>query len=147
MSVRVNLYFNRSDKRVVDKNLELRAEKDIELKGDVDVANPTLILTGDVSDYAAYNYMSIGKFGRNYFLDPPRALPGGLVEISGHVDILTTCRLQLWSSYAIVERNEEFYNLYLNDGTFQACANDKVVTKQFSAGFSTPEYVMILAGT
>lgn len=146
MSVRVNLYFNRSDRRVVEKDLQLMAEKDVELKGDVDVAHPTLILTGDAGDYAGYNYMQIGKFGRYYFLDPPLALPGGMVEITGHVDILSTCKDQLYSSYAIVERNETFYNLYLNDGTFQAQCNDKVVCKEFTGGFSSPSYVLILAG-
>lgn len=146
MSVRLNLYVNKSDKRRVEKDLQLMKEIDVELKGDVDVANPVMILSGDVNEYAALNYAQIGAFGRYYFLEPPRSLPGGLVEISGHVDILSTCALQLWNADAIIERQETFYNLYLNDGTFQAQCNDKVVTKEFSAGFSTPSYVLILAG-
>ena len=146
MSVRLNLYINKSDKRRVAKDLQLMKELDVELKGDVDVANPVMILQGDVNEYAALNYAHIGVFGRYYFLDPPRSLPGGLVEISGHVDILSTCALQLWQSKAVVVRQETYYNLYLNDGTFQANANDLIVTKEFSAGFSTPSYVLILAG-
>ena len=146
MSVRLNLYVNKSDRRRVEKDLQLMKELDVEFKGDVDVANPVMILSGDVGEYAAINYAKIGVFGRAYFLDPPRALPGGLVEISGHVDILSTCALQLLASKAVVERQESYYNLYLNDGTFQATANDLVVTKEFSAGFSTPSYVLILAG-
>lgn len=146
MSVRLNLYINKSDKRRVEKDLQLMKELDVELKGDVDVANPVMILSGDVEEYAALNYAHVGAFGRYYFLEPPRALPGGLVEISGHVDVLSTCKMQLLASKAVVERQESYYNLYLNDGTFQATANDLVVTKKFSAGFSTPSYVLILAG-
>ena len=146
MSVRLNLYINKSDKRRVEKDLQLMKELDVELKGDVDVANPVMILSGDVEEYAALNYAHVGAFGRYYFLEPPRALPGGLVEISGHVDVLSTCKMQLLASKAVVERQESYYNLYLNDGTFQATANDLVVTKKFSAGFSTPSYILILAG-
>ena len=146
MSVTVNLYRNNSDRRRVNKDLTLRYTKSIELKGDVDVSNPVLILTGDVSEYAAINYVHIGDFGRYYFLDPPRALPGGMVEIAGHVDILSTLAMPLWNAKAIVDRQETYYNLYLNDGTFQAQCNDKVVTKEFSGGFSSPSYVLILAG-
>ena len=146
MSVRLDLYRNNSDRRRLEKDLTLMFEKDIDLKGDVDVSNPVIILTGDVSDYAAINYAKIGDFGRFYFLDPPRALPGGLVEISGHVDILSTCKLQLLSSEAVIDRQASYYNLYLNDGTFQAQCNDQVVTKEFSSGFSSPSFVLILAG-
>ena len=146
MSVTVNFYRNNSDKRRVEKDLTQIFEKSLDLKGDVDVANPTFIITGDVSDYAAINYMHVGDFGRYYFLDPPRALPGGLVEVTGHVDILSTVAIALKTTTAIVERQETYYNLYLNDGTFQAQCNDKVVTKEFPSGFSSPNFVLILAG-
>lgn len=146
MSVSANFYRNNSDRRRVEKDLTLRFEKNLELKGDVDVSNPVFIITGDVSEYAAVNYMHVGAFGRYYYLDPPRALPGGLVEVTGHVDILSTLAMPLWNAKAIVDRQETYYNLYLNDGTFQAQCNDKVVTKEFSGGFSSPSYVLILAG-
>lgn len=146
MSVTVTFYRNNSDKRRVEKDLTQMFEKSLDLKGDVDVANPIFIITGDVSDYAAVNYMHVGDFGRLYFLDPPRALPGGLVEVSGHVDILSTVAMGLWNATGIIDRQETYYNLYLNDGSFQAQCNDKVVTKEFSAGFSTPNFVLILAG-
>lgn len=146
MSVTLTLYHNASDKRVLDKNLTQYAQKDIQLKGDVDVINPVLIVTGEADEYAAVNYFHVSSFGRYYFVTGIRALPGGLIELSGHCDVLTSSKSLILPAYAVVERNETFYNLYLNDGTFQACANDKVVTKEFSAGFSTPEFVLILAG-
>lgn len=148
-NVEVDLYEMTSDKRVAAKTMTQIYQKDCTLKGDVDLTNPVFILSGNVADYATINYMYVPKFKRYYFLDPPRVLPGenGLVEVSGHCDVLTTA----WTSGlkaldAIVDRQETYYNLYLNDGTFQACANDNVVTKEFPYGFSTPKYVLVVAG-
>ena len=146
MSVKLTLYNNMSDKRVVNKDLRQYAQKDIEFKGDVDVTDPVLIVTGDAEEYAAVNYFHIDVFGRYYFMTNVRALPGGLIEISGHVDVLRSAKPVIMNANAVIERQETYYNLYLNDGTFQACANDKVVTKSFSGGFSSPEFVLILAG-
>ena len=148
-NVEVYLYEMTSDRRVADKTKTLKYTKDCTLKGDVDLQNPTLILSGDVANYATINYMYIPDFGRYYFLDPPRVLPGenGLVEVSGRCDVLTTAWMSgLKNLDAIIDRQESYYNLYLNDGTFQACANDNVVTKEFPYGFSTPKYVLVVAG-
>ena len=148
-NIEVDLYEMTSDKRVADKSMTLIYQKDCKLKGDVDLTNPVLILSGNGETYATINYMYIPKFKRYYFLDPPRILPGenGLVEISGHCDVLTTAwNSGLKSLDAIIDRQECYYNLYLNDGTFQACANDNVVTKEFPDGFSSPAYVLVVAG-
>ena len=152
-NVEVYLYEMTSDRRVADKTKTLIYTKDCTLKGDVDLSRPTLILSGDVANFATINYMYIPDFGRYYFLDPPRVLPGenGLVEVSGSCDVLTTA----WESglkdlEAIIDKQETYYNLYLNDGSFQACVNDIVQTKEFTIGagegFGSPSYVLVVAG-
>ena len=145
MSVTVNLYTNTSDRDYVHKTLSDPIVKTCELKGDVDLRRPVLIVTGDASDYSLINYMSIPAFHRSYFVTC-RALPGGLIEISGECDVLSSSWDYIKDSKAVIDRQENEYNLYLNDGTFSAYANDMVVTKTFSAGFSTPSYVMVVAG-
>lgn len=143
--VTVNFYTNKSDRRQAVKTLEDQIIKTCEFKGDVSVTDPVLIVTGDADDYAFVNYMSIPVFGRSYFCTC-RALPGGLIEVTGRVDVLSSAWSLLQNKRAIVARQSEAYNLLLNDGTFQAYANDQVVTKEFSSGFSSPAYVLIVAG-
>lgn len=146
MSVTVKLYTNKSDRRVVNKNLSLVAEKSCEFKGDVDAVSPVLILTGDGATYAAsVNYVEIPIFNRKYFARV-RVLTGGFIEISCEVDILSSAWDYIKSNQAVIDRQESEYNLYLNDGTFQTYANEMVVTKEFSGGFTTPSYVLVLAG-
>ena len=146
MSVTVKLYTNTSDRRVVAKSLTLIAEKSCEFKGDIDVENPVLILTGDGATYAAsVNYVEIAAFNRKYFARC-RVLTGGLVEVTCSVDILSSAWDYIKTQKAVIDRQESEYNLYLDDGTFQSYSNDMVVTKEFSGGFSSPSYVLVLAG-
>lgn len=143
--ITVNFYTNTSDKRCVSKNLTSIASKSCRLKGDCDIVHPVLIVTGDAGDYSACNYMDIADFGRSYFATV-RSLPGGLLEISGECDVLSSAWDAIKTQPAVIDRNEKEYNLYLADGTFQAYANSRVITKNFSGGFSTPSYVLVTSG-
>ena len=152
-NVLVYLYEMTSDRKRAVKTKDLIYTKDCTLKGDVDLSRPTLILTGDVANYATINYMYIPAFKRYYFVDPPRVLPGenGLVEVSGSCDVLSTAwEMGLPDREAIIDKQETYYNLYLNDGSFQACVNDIVQTKEFTIGvgegFGSPSYVLVVAG-
>lgn len=156
MSVTVKCYTNTSDRRTANKTLELIASKDCEFKGDVDVLRPVLLLTGDASTYSLCNYVQIPAFNRYYYATV-KSVPGGMVEISCSRDPLTTAwHLGLPDRSAVIERQENNWNLYLNDGTLKAYANDLIQTKKFTlpspvpvgeiGGFSSPQYVVIVAG-
>ena len=139
-NVEVDLYEMTSDRSVAAKTKTLIYAQDCKL-------------LGDVENYATINYMYIPKFQRYYYLDPPRVLPGenGLVEISGSCDVLSTAwEMGLKDLEAVIDKQETYYNLYLNDGSFQACVNDIVQTKEFtlgtSEGFGSPAYVLVVAG-
>lgn len=141
----VNLYSMLSDENVLAKVKTGEITKSVELKGDCSITNPVMILTGDAGDYALINYMYVPDFNRYYYVTC-RALPGGLIEVTGRVDVLCSCAPYLAQTPCVVRRQENDWNLYLNDGTFKAYANDKIVTKKFPAGFSNPSYVLVLAG-
>lgn len=156
MSVTVDCYKNLSDNRAAKKNLELIASKSCEFKGDVDVQRPVLLLTGDASNYSLCNYVHIPAFNRYYYAKV-KSVPGGMVEISCSRDPLTSAwYLGLQDLSAVIERQQEEFNLYLNDGTFKAYANDLIQTKKFTlpspvpvgeiGGFGSPHYVVIVAG-
>lgn len=146
MSIKLYVYCNTSDRRRPVKELELIAEKDIDLKGDVDVQSPVLLITGDAATYARANYIYIPDFKRYYFAEFT-SVPGGMIEARCRRDVLSSAWAHgLQNCTAIIARQEEEFNLLLNDGTFQAYANDQVVTKEFTGGFSTPAYVLVVAG-
>ena len=75
-----------------------------------------------------------------------RSIRNGLVEISGVVDVLTSFASGIRANRGIVAKQENDWNLYVNDGTFRVYQNPMVLTKEFPSGFSTSEFVMAIAG-
>lgn len=142
----VIFYTNKSDRNRPVKNLAQVATKNLELKGDCSLATPTFIITGDAADYAFCNYFYVPDFHRYYFADPVTSNPGGLLTISGSCDVLSSAWPYVKDLECVLDRQENNYNVYLNDGTFQSYCNDKIVTKEFSGGFSAPSYVLVVAG-
>ena len=91
--------------------------------------------------------MTIGKFGRKYFVNNISSIRQGLIEISAHVDVLTTYKAKIRENRAIIKRSQGNYNLYLNDGSLKVQQNPKISTKAFPQGFITSiEFVLAIAG-
>ena len=92
------------------------------------------------------NYMEIPSFGRKYFIGDIVSVRTGLIQISGHVDVLSSFSGDLLLNKGIVFRQENDWNLYLNDGVLEMYQNPIVVTKTFEHGFEGKSYVLALAG-
>lgn len=92
------------------------------------------------------NYMEIPTFGRKYFIGDIVSIRTGLIQISGHVDVLSSFSGDLLLNKGIIFRQEDDWNLYLNDGVLEMYQNPIVVTKTFEHGFEGKSYVLALAG-
>ena len=62
------------------------------------------------------------------------------------VDVLMTFRDEIKNMEAIIKRQENNYNLYLDDGIFKAYQNTKHKLLKFPNGFSDFSYILALAG-
>lgn len=47
---------------------------------------------------------------------------------------------------AIIKRQQEQWNLYLNDGSLKCYQDPIILTKAFPSGFTTQEFVLAVAG-
>lgn len=146
MAFNIVLQTNNSDKNVLDKSLTNIATISGTLKNETSIINPVILISGNLSTYVNCNYMTISTFGRSYFVTDIRSIRNGLIEVSGHVDVLTSYKNQIRENTGIIHRQENLWNLYLNDGAFRVYQNPIVLTKEFSTGFSTPEFVLAVAG-
>lgn len=64
-----------------------------------------------------------------------------------HVDVLMTYKPQILDHDAIIARQENQWNLFLNDGgTFKVRQDSRIIQKEFPNGFSGGSYVMIVSG-
>lgn len=117
------------------------------LKEETSIIDPIIKIECDLSTVTGCNYLSIPTFGRSYFVNNIRSVRNGLVEFSCHVDVLSSFADGIRSNTAIVKRQENKWNLYLNDGSFKVYQNPNVLTKAFPSGFTTQEFVLAVAGS
>ena len=147
MSFQILLQVNNSEKNRLDKEVTTISTLTGVLKNETSIINPIILVEGDLSSYVNCNYMQIPVFGRSYFVSNIRSIRRNLFEITAHVDVLSTYKTSIRANSAIVRRQENNWNLYLNDGVFRVYQNTMVLTKDFPSGFSTQEFVLAVAGS
>lgn len=143
----VILQKNTSGRNYVSKTIEDLLNVSGYLKENTSIIDPVIKIECDLSDLIQCNYMTIPDFGRSYFVNNIRSITANIVEFSCHVDVLSTYAQQIRSNNAIIKRQENRWNLYLNDGSFKVYQNPLVLTKAFPSGFTTQEFVLAVAGS
>ena len=99
------------------------------------------------SNLANVNYCWIEEFNRYYYITNIVSVTDKLWRIYCHVDVLMTYKPIILGHEATIARQEELYNLYLNDGnTFKVSQKRRIQQKEFPNGFTDNSYVLILAG-
>ena len=147
MAFNVTLQRNNSERNKLTKDISEILTVSGELKTETSIIDPVIIIECDLSAVTGCNYISIPAFGRSYFVNNIRSIRTGLVEFSCHVDVLSTFASEIRENTAIVRKQENNWNLYLNDGSFKIYQNPNVLTKAFPSGFTTQEFVLAVAGS
>lgn len=147
MSFNILLQRNTSELNKLDKTLTTISTLTGTLKTETSIIDPVIIVEGVLSDLKTCNYCTISEFGRSYFVNNIKSIRNNLIELTCHVDVVSTYKSQIRSQFAIVRKQENNWNLYLNDGSFKCYQNPIVLTKKFSNGFTTPSFVMAVAGS
>ena len=147
MAFNVTLQRNNSERNKLTKDISEILTVSGELKTETSIIDPVIIIECDLSAVTGCNYISIPAFGRSYFVNNIRSIRTGLVEFSCHVDVLSTFASEIREKTKIVRKQENNWNLYLNDGSFKIYQNPNVLTKAFPSGFTTQEFVLAVAGS
>lgn len=146
MAFSIHLMVNTSSKEVLDKQASTIRTVTGTLREGTSIVDPIIKIEGDLSEFTKCNYMYIPEFGRYYYVTDIKSVLNDIVEFSAHVDVLNTYKDQIRSNVAIIHRQENDWNLYLNDGVFKVYQNPMVLTKAFPSGFTTQEFVLAVAG-
>lgn len=102
------------------------------LKNNTSVVNPVIEIHSNVA--LTGNYMHIPAFNRYYFVTDIVSIRTGLWNVTGHVDVLMSWKTAIRQQRAAIARNENSYNLYLNDDKFQVTANPRIQQLAFPSG-------------
>lgn len=152
MSFNIVLGYITCPKYQVEKTEENEAVVDIatytgELKSETSIIDPVILIECDLADVRKANYMRIPGFGRKYFINNIRSVRTGLVAFECHVDVLASFADAIKENYGLIRRNENEWNLLLNDGVLKVYQNPHVVLYEFPNGFTEQEFVLAMAGS
>lgn len=139
----IDFYQNKSDDRVVSKSLDsVSTLSSCEIKEDCSILNPVFLVSGSVSSFADVNYCYVPDFLRYYYITDIKTAGNGMTEISCRVDVLMSFSAAFLERDAIVARNQNEFNLMLDDSEFRLYANPHIITNAFNSGFSDPTYII-----
>lgn len=144
MSFNVLIQKNLSEPISLTKELTLLETKTGNLKSGTSIIEPVILFSGSLPSNA--NYMTIDTFNRNYFITDIRSVGNNLFEVSAKVDVLTTYAAAIRNCRGIVARQENKWNLYVDDGSFKVYQQPENTIKLFPNGFSSCEFVLAVAG-
>ena len=140
------LYRNNSDEKVVTKDITTLATLYGHLKEGCSVIDPVILIEGfNPALVNQLNYVKISEFGRYYFVKNITN-QGKLWEISLHVDVISSWQTQLKSLEAVIARQENDYNLYLQDGLFRTYQNPYISIIPFPDGFDSHHFIFSVSG-
>ena len=140
----VILYNNTSAPNVVSKSLSTVDTLTGTLRIATSVTDPVIQIRRDSP--VGFNYFKIEEFNRYYFLKGVNVGTNGLITISGHVDVLMTYASAIRNSTGVIFRQENLWNLYLDDGSFKCYQNPKHKIQTFPNSFDDFSYVFAVAG-
>lgn len=146
MSFNVIVQTNISEKNRIDKTIADVATLSGVLREQCDLIDPAIMIEADIATLANVNYFTIADFGRAYFLTGLESIRNNLVILNGHVDVLSTYATEIKAQHAIIRRQQNMFNLYLNDGSLKCYQNPYILTEPFPAGFTNPSFVLAVAG-
>lgn len=145
MSFTVDLYKNASPVEKIGKDLtDQQSITDVLLKRDTSILRPVL-LVNDARGVTDFNYMYISEFDRYYFIDDIRSTHNNIWEISAHVDVLETYKDQILSNQAVIRRQTNKFNTYLNDPEWKVYADENVVAYKFTQTGLNKDMKFVLA--
>ena len=143
----IYLYQNLSENNRMNKNLNPPVTFTGDLKDSTSITDPTIIIESPINIVCLYNYAYIPEFNRYYFINDIVSYSNNLTQIILHVDVLMSFRDYIKTNMATTKRQENDWNLYLNDGSFRTYQYKTVGTYKFSGGFPKDnDLVMAIAG-
>ena len=118
------------------------------LKEQTSILKPVLTFLVSGIGITECNYMYIEALQRYYFIDDISSVNNNKWEVSGHVDVLETFKNGILANDAVIRRQTNLYNTYLNDPEWKTYAYEQVAAFKFPITPFTKSlsYILTVAG-
>ena len=115
------------------------------MRDTLNVVNPVFLVQA-TTQYDKANAVYCEDLDRYYFITGKNWVRTGLLEISCHVDVLTTYQSDIWNNAGIISRNANLFNGYLPDSKQKLFGYDKTQIKVFPREILVDTNVLITVG-
>ena len=132
----VTFYRTNSENNKLNKSLSDDILLEGYLREETSITSPSILVEGDVS---SYNYAYVEEFSRYYFITDIASVRAGIWRVDMRVDVLMSYSIEIGQIDAILERQENIYNLYVHDELLPSLEYSNVYTEKFKfSGGSVP---------
>lgn len=145
MSFSISLQNNSSPINKIGKSISTITTVTGSLKNESDVLRPEILIECDSSILSA-NYMTIDTLHRKYFIEEIQSVRNNLWLVRARVDVLDTYASQILANSAVVLRQENNFDLLLNDGVFKCKQDPRIFYRKFPSGLGDFNYILITQG-
>lgn len=148
----IRFYTNLSEPNAVEKNATLLYETTFNSKHENNMLSPMFEMT--ITDVNTFNnilkycnYCFIEQYGRSYFCTV-EVVRTNVLRFTCNVDALNSWRRYIMGLACIIERNEQRYNLDINDGVLKTYQFDQISEYEFpnKNALNHAELVLAVAG-
>lgn len=144
----IELYYNMSDDRTVNKSIELDSTLVGEFRDEVSMIRPVVRIENNGSPIRA-NYVKIPDFQRYYYINNVTAYRHGVWDLELTVDVLMSFRGDIANLSAILDRTaiKNIGDEYIDDSGLVTKNVTSTEVYNFLNGFNeNPELILITAG-
>lgn len=139
------LYKISDDKINVNKTLNNQKQFSGSLREECSIVNPSFTIQSS-ENLAMYNYAFIPDFGRYYYVNNPTIVRNNIWRFEGHTDVLMSFKNDFLKLDATIARQQNVWNLYLNDEMYKTDVRRTEQTISFPKSLSrNGSYVLVLA--
>lgn len=138
-------YNNKSDARYLNKTIDLKYNNiPIEVLTPASVVRPVLKVSSGLIGQNV-NYVYVDDLERYYYIRN-WTMENGYVTLECEVDVLMSFKNAIKQQNVIVARQENKFNMYLEDSKYNILSSNSVRTVQFPSGFTGLSLVMGVVG-
>ena len=141
----IELLNNHEELNKITKNPTLVRSLEGFLRDTTDIVDPEILIEFD-GTLVDCNYMHIPQLNRWYFITKIESVRTKLWKIYAHCDVLKTYAEGLLNTECVVARNENRYNIMLNDSMFKVYANPRLQCANFPNKFEGESFVLVMNG-
>ena len=138
-------YNNKSDARYMNKKIDLKYDNiPIEVLTPASVVRPVLKVSSGLIGQSV-NYVYVDDLERYYYIRN-WVMENGYVQLECEVDVLMSFKDAIKQQNVIVERQENKFNMYLEDSKYNILSTDAIRTIAFPSGFTGLSLVLGVVG-